>query len=103
MDNFNPINVRRTVLCMAGKRGYMVTIFCIALKQKLEESLKTSTYIDYNINEDIITITIHSYLKPYRYTFPDISNLIVKGVTTCELANEVLKGYRHYVLKYFFK
>lgn len=81
----------------------MVNLFCIGVKDVLEQSVKTSVYIEYNEEEDTIKVTIHSYLKPYRYTFTDISIKIWKGVKSSDVANEVLKGYRHYVLKYFFK
>ena len=81
----------------------MIKVFCTALKECIVQQIKTSVYIEYNNEEDTITITIHSYLKPYRYTLPNITNLIVKGTEPKYLSVDVLKGYKKYVLKYFFK
>ena len=81
----------------------MVKLFCIWVRNELEQRVKGRVYIEYNKKEDTIIVTIHSYLKSYRYTFTNISIRICEGVNSSDVANEVLKGYRHYVLKYFFK
>lgn len=81
----------------------MVKLFCIWVRNELEQRVKGRVYIEYNKEEDTIIVTIHSYLKSYRYTFTNISIRIWEGVNSSDIANEVLKGYKHYVLKYFFK
>ena len=80
----------------------MKTIFCRHLKSTLSEKVTGKVYVDC-VDDTLIVDIVHNYDNVFRYTLNDVAELLHTGLTSSNLAINIIKDYRHYIYKKFMK
>lgn len=82
----------------------MLTIFINKVRKALHKKIKG--YSKCSVKNDILIVDIQPVgIYSYHFTISDISNHICQGLTAEQVAKDIIKGYRDYILSehFYFK
>lgn len=78
-------------------------LFSTNLHAKLKERIQGGIYVKVNDNDSLVVKIMRQDGNNFDVSFTDFSNKFLNGFTTDYAAYEVVKQYKKFVMKQFFK